>query len=257
MIQMLLSFQDRFLSMIKRFLLLGFVSALLLFGCVAEKTENAEQPQNVSQPAKTVAPASKTELPSLEQGRYCLYDSKREKMTCNFDAAFWSGNHSFNISPSTIFNMEKCKMTTFIVEPYSGEMPVLFHVLPIDDGLYKIDNESSTRAFDINLENPCTVQKAYVSGKLGEDYCYYNATNKEIACGRKLALLHKGLFYNITAANQPLKLDFCGLAGAIDEEKNETFFLFIWKNRNTIFSLTENQSAAAIGSIFLGQECEG
>ena len=147
--------------------------------------------------------------------------------------------------------MAKCKTLTILIDETRYEMISLF---PYQDEIIKIDNGTTNNALSRSLVNPCLMQTAIENGKINRDYCFYNSTTKNVFCGRNITFLHRGIFYNFTGS--PLKLDACGLTAISDEKANETYFAYIWKNKDMLIKLGENESKSAVGTLVAGGDCD-
>ncbi|MFA6908038.1 MAG: hypothetical protein WC263_04385 [Candidatus Micrarchaeia archaeon] len=241
----------------KALVLVGMLFCLIFFGCVSESkpqigTAPTAQNAQKSIEGNQMAPQEKSELalPPLSEGKACAYLSTKQEMTCNFDASAFTSKTGFNISSGKPFALEKCTALTLITDPVKYEMISLF---PYQDEVIAINSETTSNALGISLANPCLMPAAFKDGKLSRDYCFYNSTTTEVYCGRNVSLLHKGIIYNFTGF--PVKIDFCGLT-AIMDDTNETYFAYIWKNRNSLIPLNNVTGARAVGSMILGEGCE-
>lgn len=196
-------------------------------------------------------------LPPAQEGNFCMYAEQPGEMTCNFDgvAILDSGEKIENISAGIPFASPKCKAFNVFagrgglsMEMIQGMVPVF----PYKDEMMEINNATKQKTMQTRLANPCVMQAAFESGKLGRDYCFYNSTTKELACGRPLMLVREGNVYNISDA---VETDFCGMAGLTDPRANETYLIFIFENNDQIIELNEETSKLAIGYQISGIEC--
>ena len=242
----------------KALIVVGMLVCLVFFGCVTEskpQTDTVPASQNTQKSLEEspVAPQKESNelaLPPLSQGKACVYLSARQEMTCNFDATAFTSKTGFNISHGKPFALERCTALTLITDPVKYEMVSLF---PYQDEVIAITSETTSKALSLSLVNPCLMPTAFEDGRLSDGYCFYNATTTEVNCGKKVSLLHRGIFYNFTGS--PVKIDFCGLTAIIDNA-NETYFAYIWKNRDSLIPLNNVTGAGAVGSMVLGADCE-
>jgi hypothetical protein len=89
--------------------------------------------------------------------------------------------------------------------------------------------------------------------KLSRDSCFYNSTDKTLACGRPFTLVKAGKEYDL---NDSIEISFCGLAGLVDLKANETYLIYIYEKSDQSILLDDNVSKKAFGRFTIaGKEC--
>jgi hypothetical protein len=227
------------------------VSLILIFGCTNTQPFAPAPQQPIEKPAPKVE--EKPVLPSLHEGkgRFCLYDDKNEQMECNFVANI-STDFS-GIGPNIHFRAKRCNVFSLITSAVSPNEPEIFAVFPYEEGLIKIDSESTRQAYARSRLNPCEAPLAYDNGKLKSDYCFYKASTSELSCGKKVTMLSKGNLTNISIS--PTKINVCGMVGISGDTDNETYLAYIVRNYDYLFKHEENTSRMAVGDLFSDEEC--
>ncbi len=231
--------------------LLSLLLSVLFFGCMQQTSEQLST-TNISDSNSDDANANIKDntltLPSLSNGKYCSYDSEKEKLKCNFQASgVISKSEGITILANQDVSVKKCVYVQIVPE---GET-YLHGFFTYGSEMVEIGPEMNKIMAEKAMLNPCLLDVALKDGIVSGHFCLFNASVKSISCGIPITLTHNGETYNIT--NKQTKVDVCGLVALQNEYEN--YLVYINNKSDQIIELNEQTSRIGMANfISLGNE---